>query len=52
VITSSDWDVAVNNGNTFTPSIWASVHTDLRNPENWEFYDSYLTLKDHAFPKN
>ncbi len=36
IIGSRDWDVNTNNGNTFLPSIWYSVHDDMRDRENWK----------------
>lgn len=36
VITSDDWDIEENNGNTFKPSSWYSVHDDMRDINNWE----------------
>ena len=30
------WSVDQNNGTTFLPSPWLSVHTDMRDPDNWE----------------
>ncbi len=35
VIGSHEWDIAVNNGNTFIPSRWYSVHDDMRDKDNW-----------------
>lgn len=52
VIMSWDWDVLDNNGNTFLPAQWASVHDDLRNPENWTFYPGKMVLNDHMIPEN
>lgn len=36
VFGSYDWDVNVNNGNKFLPGSWLSVHTDMRNKDNWK----------------
>ena len=36
IIGSPDWDVSTNNGNTFLPSKWYSVHDDMRNRDNWK----------------
>lgn len=33
---SSMWDININNGNTFLPAIWYSVHDNVFNPNNWE----------------
>lgn len=51
VILSVDWDVAKNNGNTFFPSQWASVKEDMRDVENWTFYDQTMVLTEHAVPQ-
>ena len=50
VILSREWDVEVNNGNTFLPSQWASVKDDLWNADNWTFYEGETVLKGHSFP--
>ena len=39
------------NGNTFIADKWASVHTDIRNPENWSFYTGSTVLKEHVLPQ-
>jgi len=36
VTISSDWDIAVNNGTTFKPSQWYSVHDDIFDKNNWK----------------
>lgn len=30
------WDTAENNGCTFLPANWYSVHDDIWNPDNWQ----------------
>ena len=30
------WSIEKNNGNTFLPSIWYSVHDNIFDPNNWE----------------
>lgn len=50
VIMSSLWDVLVNNGYTFEASHWGSVKDDLRDADNWTFYDAYTVLKEHKAP--
>lgn len=30
------WDTQKNNGNTFLPGIWYSVHDNIFSPGNWE----------------
>ena len=51
IMISRDWDVGVNNGKTFLPCQWASVHDDLWNPENWTFYDEEIVLTEHELPE-
>ena len=36
IIGSHEYDINVNNGTTFLPSIWYSVHDDMRKKENWK----------------
>ncbi len=50
VIMSMDWDVNVNNGNTFMPAFWASVKDNLWDKNNWTFYDKETVLTEHAAP--
>lgn len=38
IIVSQDWDVNVNDGNQFLPSMWATVSGDVLDPDNWTFY--------------
>ncbi len=51
VILSSEWDVAVNNGNTFLPSYWGCVKpTDMLNESNWTFFDKEAVLTENSAP--
>ena len=50
IITSWEWDINTNNGNTFLPSGWASVHDDLWDANNWTFYEEDIVLTEHALP--
>lgn len=50
IIVSYDWNVTKNNGNTFSPSMWASVKEDLWDEDNWSFFDENIVLDEHAFP--
>jgi len=50
IITSYDWDVLINNGNTFLPSKWVSVKDNLWDKEQWKFYDEEIVLDAHEFP--
>ncbi len=36
VISSKDWSIEENNGNTFHPSAWYSIHDDMRDVNNWK----------------
>ena len=36
VISSKDWSIEENNGNTFYPSAWYSIHDDMRDVNNWK----------------
>ena len=51
VLVSREWSADVNNGDTFIADKWASVHTDIRNPENWNFYTGSTVLKEHILPQ-
>ncbi len=50
IIVSEEANTAFNNGNTFLPARWARVKDDLRNRENWEFYNEEIVLDEYAFP--
>jgi hypothetical protein len=50
VIRSFDWDVNINNGNTFLPSTWASVKDNLWDPDNWIFSEVETVLAEHKLP--
>ena len=48
---SGEWQLGFNDGNTFTPSNWASVKDNLWEEENWTFYlDKTVALAEHAAP--
>lgn len=36
ILSSDQWNVTINNGNTYLPGKWYSVHTDMRDKNNWE----------------
>lgn len=42
---STEWEATVNNGNTFMPDDWYSVHDDLWDENNWA-YEGYGTLPE------
>ena len=50
IITSLEWDILENNGNTFMASSWASVKDNLWEKDNWKFYDTPTVLKEHSAP--
>ena len=35
IFISMQWDVNTNNGTTFLPDGWVSVHDNIFHPENW-----------------
>ena len=50
VIVSDIWSTGTNNKNTFLPSKWARVNTNIWDKSNWSFYEKDTVLKDYAFP--
>lgn len=38
---TAEWDISVNNGNTFLPGNWYSVHDNIFDMSNWEFLGEY-----------
>lgn len=50
VIISDDSSTLINNGNTFMPAYWASVHDDLWNMDNWSVSDEKTVLKEYVMP--
>lgn len=50
IILSDEFNLTRNNGNTFLPSRWASVHDDRWNMDNWSFCEEEVVLKEHALP--
>ncbi len=36
IIFSEEWDIRTNNGNTYHPAKWYSVHDDMRVADNWK----------------
>ena len=51
VIMSGDWSTDVNNGNTFLPGTWLSVHDDVRNTDNWSYIADNAVLKEFTTGK-
>lgn len=35
ILGSKKWDISENNGNTYLPGSWLSVHDDMRKKDNW-----------------
>lgn len=50
IILSNAWDTETNNGNTFLPGRWASIKDNIREENNWRFYDEEMILDEHAAP--
>lgn len=50
VIMSNDWEVSVNNGNTFSAAPWASVKDNVKDPAKWTFFDEIMVLDEHVAP--
>lgn len=50
VILSADWDIEINNGNTFLPSLWASVKDNIWDKNNWSFYEGLTVLDGYSAP--
>ena len=39
IIVSEEWDIKDNNGTQYLPSMWATTSGDVRDPDNWIFYE-------------
>ncbi|MBQ1877952.1 MAG: YidC/Oxa1 family membrane protein insertase [Erysipelotrichaceae bacterium] len=50
IITSRDWDVATNHGNTFAPATWAAISGNIWDRSDWQFIDEKTVLKEHVMP--
>ena len=35
IMTSGEWNVDINNGNTLLPANWYTIHDDIWNKDNW-----------------
>ena len=46
IIASNEWDVSKNNGKTFLPSHWLSIHDDIWIRENWICYSDDCILPE------
>lgn len=51
VIISDEWDVGTNNGNTYLPDYWASVHDNIWQASNWDVFMEKTVLKEHKLPQ-
>ena len=50
IITSKEWGVDQNNGNTFNADTWAAVKDDIWNRNNWTFINDKIVLTEHRIP--
>ena len=50
VIMSLEFDTEINNGNTFLPSMWASVKNNIWDASNWSFSEEENVLTEHRLP--
>ena len=48
VIISSDYDVTVNNGNTFIPRQWFAVSENIWDIDNWRLIEEEVTVPEEA----
>ena len=46
ILRSDKWKVEENNGNTFLPGVWLSVHDDIWDQDNWEVVGIDTTLPE------
>lgn len=45
VIISDRWDIGINNGTQFLPSLWACVSgDDISDPKNWTYYEDHTVF--------
>ena len=52
IIMGWEWNTDINNGTTFLPAMWARVHSNIWEKENWEFYMDTCVLDEHALPSD
>ena len=50
IITSKDYKIKENNGNTFMAATWAAVSNNIWDRDDWEFYNDRIVLKEHELP--
>ena len=41
IMWSEEWDIGTNNGNTFLPGDWFSVHDNIYDTNNWDYLGYY-----------
>ncbi len=44
IIASTEFEVTINNGNTFLPAPWYSIKDNIWDKNNWTFYEQVGTL--------
>lgn len=51
IIDSTDWNVGINNGNTFMPSRWVRLRNhNIWDKNNWTLYNDKTVLKENKAP--
>ena len=50
ILTSRDWNVDYNNGNTFSAGTWAVVTDNIWDRADWQFIRDKVVLKEHVMP--
>jgi len=50
IIMSWEYDTSIVNGNTYLPSLYASVKDDIWVADNWTFYEGEHVLTEHKAP--
>lgn len=51
IITSKDYKIKENNGNTFMAATWAAISSNIWDRDDWEFYNERVVLTDHKLPQ-
>ena len=51
IITSKEWNINTNNGNTFLPSGWVVVEDDIWSRNNWTVIEGDRVLDEHKLPE-
>lgn len=50
IITSKDYKIKENNGNTFMAATWAAVSNNIWDRDDWKFYNDRVVLTEHELP--